>query len=251
MVWLGPLPKPNEVTLSKIIDIHALDEQVITCTACPRLVAWRQEVAIIKRKSYQTQDYWAKPVTGFGPSDASMMIVGLAPGAHGANRTGRIFTGDRSGDWLYGALYRLGLAEIPTSTGLDDGQILHGVRITCAVRCAPPDNKPTILEKQTCAPWLVKELQLLLPSVRSIVALGSFAWSAILQSLADLGFIIPKPKPKFGHGVSAEISSPLGKRLLLIASYHPSQQNTFTGKLSQKQLDQVLESAKEFAQLNF
>ena len=251
MVWLGPLSKPNEITLSKIFNIHALDEQVKTCTACPRLVAWRQEVAITKRKSYQTQDYWAKPVSGFGPSDASMIIVGLAPGTHGANRTGRIFTGDRSGDWLYGALYRLGLAEIPTSTGLGDGQILHGVRITCAVRCAPPNNKPTILEKQICAPWLVKELQLLLPTVRSVVALGSFAWSASLKSLAELGFIISKPKPKFGHGVSVKISSPLGKEVLLVGSYHPSQQNTFTGKLTEKQLDQALESAKKFAQLSF
>jgi uracil-DNA glycosylase family 4 len=207
-------------------------------------VQWRQEVAITKRKSYENEKYWGKPVTGFGPADASIMIVGLAPGAHGANRTGRVFTGDRSGDWLYGSLYRLGLAKHPHSISVDDGQELDGVRITCAVHCAPPDNKPENEEKKACAPWLEKEITLLLPTVRTFVALGSFAWTGLLTALSDLGFVIEKPKPKFGHGSETVVIGPDGVKRLIIGSYHPSQQNTFTGKLTESMLDEVLQKAK-------
>ncbi len=249
MEWLGRLSKPTAVTLKKINNLEDLDKAIIKCDACPRLVDWRQDVAITKRKSYENEKYWGKPVTGFGPADASMLIVGLAPGAHGANRTGRVFTGDRSGDWLYGSLHRLGLAKYPHSISLDDGQELYGVRITCAVHCAPPDNKPENEEKKCCAPWLEKEITLLLPTALSIVALGSFAWTGLLTTLADLGFAIEKPKPKFGHGSETNVVGPDGIKRLIIGSYHPSQQNTFTGKLTEPMLDSVLQRGSRFTQL--
>lgn len=229
--------------MNKLKSLLALDKAIVKCTSCPRLVQWREEVAINKRKSYESENYWGKPVTGFGPSDAAILIVGLAPGAHGANRTGRVFTGDRSGDWLYGSLHRSGLAKLPTSNAVNDGQELYGVRITCAVHCAPPDNKPTTEEKANCAPWLEKEIGLLLPTLQSFVALGNFAWTGLLGTLKELGFLVPTPRPKFGHGVAIEIEGPDGVIRRVIGSYHPSQQNTFTGKLTEAMLDDALARA--------
>ena len=232
--------------LSKVKSLPLLDKEIISCRKCPRLVQWREEVAVVKRKSYEDQTYWGKPVPGFGPSDARIVIVGLAPGAHGANRTGRIFTGDSSGDWLYKALHKAGLAAIPTSTSADDGQKLIDTRITCAVRCAPPDNKPSTEEKAECSDYLVNEFELLLPTARSFVALGSFAWSAIIKSLRALDYQISTPTPKFGHGESFTVIGPDAIKRLVIGSYHPSQQNTFTGKLTEPMLNAVIKKAKNF-----
>ena len=232
--------------LSKVKSLPLLDKEIISCRKCPRLVQWREEVAVVKRKSYEDQTYWGKPVPGFGPSDARIIIVGLAPGAHGANRTGRIFTGDSSGDWLYKALHKAGLATIATSTSADDGQKLIDTRITCAVRCAPPDNKPSTEEKAECSDYLVNEFELLLPTARSFVALGSFAWSAIIKSLRALDYQISTPTPKFGHGESFTVIGPDAIKRLVIGSYHPSQQNTFTGKLTEPMLNAVIKKAKNF-----
>jgi uracil-DNA glycosylase family 4 len=232
--------------LSKVKSLPLLDKEIVGCRKCPRLVQWREEVAVVKRKSYEDQTYWGKPVPGFGPSDARIVIVGLAPGAHGANRTGRIFTGDSSGDWLYKALHKAGLAAIPTSTSADDGQKLIDTRITCAVRCAPPDNKPSTEEKAECSDYLVNEFDLLLPTARSFVALGSFAWSAIIKSLRALDYQISTPTPKFGHGESFTVIDHDAIKRLVIGSYHPSQQNTFTGKLTESMLNRVLKKSKEF-----
>jgi len=232
--------------LSKVKSLPLLDKEIVGCRKCPRLVQWREEVAVVKRKSYEDQTYWGKPVPGFGPSDARIVIVGLAPGAHGANRTGRIFTGDSSGDWLYKALHKAGLAAIPTSTSADDGQKLIDTRITCAVRCAPPDNKPSTEEKAECSDYLVNEFDLLLPTARSFVALGSFAWSAIIKSLRALDYQISTPTPKFGHGESFTVIGPDAIKRLVIGSYHPSQQNTFTGKLTEPMLNAVIKKAKNF-----
>jgi len=185
-------------------------------------------------------------VPGFGPDNARIVIVGLAPGAHGANRTGRIFTGDSSGDWLYKALHKNGLASIPTSTSADDGQKLIDTRITCAVRCAPPDNKPSTEEKIQCSDYLINEIELLMPTARTFVALGSFAWSAIIKSLRELDHQIPTPTPKFGHGESFTFVGEDGTKRLVLGSYHPSQQNTFTGKLTELMLNAVFKKAKSF-----
>ncbi len=228
---------------SRIKSIAELDKAVIKCTACPRLVSWRNEVSISKRKAYENEKYWGKPVPGFGPADAKLVIVGLAPGAHGANRTGRIFTGDSSGDWLYRSLHKAGLAKIPTSKSIDDGQELIGTRIICAVRCAPPDNKPSNEEKASCSPFMKREIELLLPTVQSFLALGNFAWSALISHLIELGFTIPKPKPKFAHGASFYVLSSHGRKYKVVGSYHPSQQNTFTGKLTEKMLNSVIREA--------
>jgi uracil-DNA glycosylase family 4 len=232
--------------LSKVKSLPLLDKEIAGCRKCPRLVQWREEVAVVKRKSYEDQIYWGKPVPGFGPCDARIVIVGLAPGAHGANRTGRIFTGDSSGNWLYKALHKAGLAAIPTSTSADDGQKLIDTRITCAVRCAPPDNKPSTEEKAECSDYLVNEFDLLLPTARSFVALGSFAWSAIIKSLRALDYQISTPTPKFGHGESFTVIGPDAIKRLVIGSYHPSQQNTFTGKLTEPMLNAVIKKAKNF-----
>ena len=230
MEWPGRLFK----------SLKQLDSAVVKCTKCPRLVEWREEVAVVKRKSYENEKYWGKPIPGFGPDDAQIVVVGLAPGAHGANRTGRIFTGDRSGDWLYGALHRAGLAKIPTSTDRNDGQELINTRILCAVRCAPPDNKPSNEEKTACAPFMHDELLLLMPTCKSFLVLGNFAWTALFTQLAEVGFEIPRPRPKFGHGAKATVIGPDGIKRLVVGSYHPSQQNTFTGKLTEKMLDKVI-----------
>ena len=248
MEWPGHLPpvKPTKVVAvaHSCNSITELNNQVIHCNACPRLVQWREEVAITKRKAYLAEDYWGRPITGFGSERPRLMIIGLAPGAHGANRTGRVFTGDSSGDWLFGSLHRIGIAKIATSTALDDGQRLKHTRITTAVRCVPPGNAPNVDERDTCAPWLIRECELVLPTARAFVALGAFAWDALFRTLRTLGH--PITPVKFGHGAQL-IYRHVGREYLLIASYHPSQQNTFTGKLTQPQLDFVLEKAGRFA----
>ncbi len=220
-----------------------LDERVSECRACPRLVEWREHVAVEKRRSFADDDYWGRPVPGFGAAAPRILVVGLAPAAHGANRTGRMFTGDRSGDWLFAALYRAGLANQPTSTAIDDGLTLRGVRITAAVRCAPPANQPTPAEKATCAGWLDAELRLA-THARVLVALGAIAWTTSLAALARAGVGLPRPRPRFGHGAEVD----LGDRTL-IGSFHPSQQNTFTGRLTQQMLDDVFARARIMAGL--
>jgi len=218
--------------------LEALVREVEGCVACPRLVAWREEVARGKRAAYRDQTYWGKAVPGFGDAEARLLIVGLAPGAHGANRTGRMFTGDRSGDWLYGALHRAGFASQPDSQFRDDGLELHGAYITAAVRCVPPQNRPTADERRACAHFLDTELDLL-ERLRVVVALGGIAWSRTLATLAGRGLDVPKPRPKFGHGQEL----PLGA-LTVLGSYHPSQQNTFTGRLTTEMFDDVWSRAK-------
>ena len=215
------------------------------CRACPRLVAWREEVAETKRAAYVHEEYWGRPVPGFGSSEPSIWIVGLAPAAHGANRTGRMFTGDRSGDWLYAALHRVGLAALPTSTALGDGQRLDAVRITAAVHCAPPGNAPTTEERRECARWLGEELRIITPGLRAVVPLGGIAWTASLGVLRAEGWQVPRVS--FGHGATLTATAPTGRRVEVIGSYHPSQQNTFTGRLTEPMLDDVLGRARAAA----
>jgi uracil-DNA glycosylase family 4 len=227
-----------------------LDAAVIGCRACPRLVAWREEVARTKRSAFRDWDYWGRPVPGFGPADAALAIVGLAPAAHGANRTGRMFTGDRSGDVLFAALHAVGLANQPTSVSADDGLELTGVRMVAPVRCAPPANKPTPAERDTCRPWLNAELRLLAPTLRSVLVLGGFGWQALLPVLASTGWQLPRPLPVFGHGAVVELPGAGGlKPLKLYGCYHVSQQNTFTGRLTPLMLRQVLRAAADAAGL--
>jgi uracil-DNA glycosylase family 4 len=210
-----------------------LRDQITSCRACPRLVAWREQVAVEKRAAYRDEDYWARPVPGFGDPSAHLVVVGLAPAAHGANRTGRMFTGDRSGDFLYAALHRAGYANQPTSTSIDDGLELAGAWITAPVRCAPPANKPTTTERDQCKPFLERELALL-PEARVFLALGGFAFQALST------FLGIAPRPAFGHGL--EVPLPDGRTVL--CSYHVSQQNTFTGRLTPDMLDDVLRRAR-------
>ena len=224
-----------------------LDVLLVECRACPRLVAWRETVASEKRAAFRDQTYWGRPVPSFGDPHARIVIVGLAPAAHGANRTGRMFTGDRSGDFLFAGLHRAGLANQPTSTSIDDGLELTGVRMSAPVRCAPPANKPTPQERRRCAPWLTRELQFLGPSARVLVALGGFGWQAILATLADLGWNVPRPAPSFAHGAEVALVSPEGREVTLLGCFHVSQQNTFTGRLTPQMLDDVLASAVELA----
>jgi uracil-DNA glycosylase family 4 len=221
--------------------LEAITSEVVVCTACPRLVAWREKVAVEKRAAFSDQTYWGRPVPSFGDPAARLLIVGLAPAAHGGNRTGRIFTGDRSGDWLFGSLYRCGWANQPTSVDRDDGLALRGAYVAAPVRCAPPANKPTIEERDTCLPYLARELQVL-EQLRVVVALGSFAWDAFLRAheLAGRGRI--RPKPRFGHLAEARLGP-----YVLMGSYHPSQQNTFTGKLTEAMLDEVFHRAEVLA----
>ena len=207
--------------------------EVVVCRACPRLVAWREEVAANRRAAYADWEYWGRPIPGFGDPDAHLLVVGLAPAAHGGNRTGRVFTGDRSGDWLFAALHRAGYANQPTSVALDDGLRLTGASVAAAVRCAPPANKPTPEERDRCLPYLSRELALL-PSLKVVVALGAFGHDAVCRLLGV------RPKPRFGHG--AEAGLPGG--LVLIDSYHPSQQNTFTGTLTEEMFDAVFARAR-------
>ncbi|MGI8415473.1 MAG: uracil-DNA glycosylase [Nakamurella sp.] len=221
--------------------IGELDALVASCSACPRLVAWRELVAATPRASFAGETYWGRAIPGLGPADARIGIVGLAPAAHGANRTGRMFTGDRSGDVLFAALHRAGLASQPHSISADDGLTLTDVRITAPVHCAPPENKPTTLERDTCAPFLQRELELL-ERITVIVVLGAFGWQALLGSLAATGWQIPRPRPKFGHGAEAVVER-AGRQLTLLGCYHVSQQNTFTGKLTPAMVDDVLARA--------
>ena len=216
----------SEVAISKLADIKALDKELIKCDECPRLKLWREEVAVTKRRAYQDETYWGKPVPGFGPVDAQIILVGLAPGAHGANRTGRIFTGDASGDWLFPELFNAGLANQPTSKGIDDGLQLINTRVLCAVRCVPPDNKAETSERDTCSVWFNREIEMLMPTAKVFVALGAFAWDSLWRTLGEQSDHLPAKKVAFAHG--AEVI--FGDRLLL-ASFHPSQQNTATGKL--------------------
>jgi uracil-DNA glycosylase family 4 len=226
--------------------LPALDEAVTHCRACPRLVAWREQVARTKRAGFADQRYWGRPVPGFGAPDAAIGLLGLAPAAHGGNRTGRIFTGDRSGDVLFAALHRAGLANQPTSTGPDDGLALRHTRIFAAVRCAPPANKPTPAERDTCASWLHREIALLRPTLRVVVALGAFAWNAWWPALTGVyGLPVPSPRPRFGHGALWFA----GGAPRLLGCYHVSQQNTFTGRLTPGMLDEVLGRAKQLAGL--
>jgi len=223
----------------------ALDEhrrRVETCRACPRLVAWREEVAVVKRASFAGEQYWGRPVSGFGDPQASIALLGLAPAAHGANRTGRVFTGDRSGDFLYAALWRAGLANQPQSVSREDGLMLHDAWVTAAVRCAPPANKPTPAERDTCAHWLEEEFALL-PAVRVVVCLGAFGWDAALRLRRARGDEAAGRKPKFGHGAVSD-----GAPWAMLGCYHPSQQNTFTGRLTEAMIDDVLATAKEMTQ---
>ena len=221
-------------------ELDRLEREITSCRACPRLVEWREQVAADPPRRFRGEEYWARPVPAFGDPEAAIVLVGLAPAANGANRTGRMFTGDRSGDWLYAAMFRAGLASQPTSVDRADGLRLDGAWVTAAVRCAPPANKPTPAERDECRPYLDRELALL-PNARVLLALGSFGWDAALRALAGDG-PPPRPKPRFGHGAEAEV----GGRWLL-GSYHPSQQNTFTGKLTEAMLDDVLERAVRIA----
>jgi uracil-DNA glycosylase len=225
----------SQPTLSAVLadSLDRVTADIVGCRACPRLVAWREQVATEKRASYRHDEYWARPVPGFGDPRARLLIVGLAPAAHGGNRTGRVFTGDRSGEWLYGALWRAGLANQPVSVSRDDGLVLHDVWVTAAVRCAPPANKPTPDERDTCVPYLARELALL-TDLKVIVVLGLFAYQAVAALIGV------RPRPRFGH--RAEVVLPDGRRL--ICSYHPSQQNTFTGTLTEAMFDAVFSRAK-------
>jgi uracil-DNA glycosylase family 4 len=221
-----------------------LEEEIVNCFTCPRLVAWRELVALEKRASFADWTYWGRPVPGFGDPDARILVLGLAPAAHGANRTGRVFTGDRSGDWLFAALHRAGLANQPTSTHRDDGLTLRDCWVTAAVRCAPPENKPLPEERDRCLPYAVRELRAL-RNVRVIVCLGAFAWAAGLRVRSEaLGVPVPRPQPKFGHGTEVRDATPA-----LLGCFHPSQQNTFTGKLTEPMIDAVFARALELAGL--
>ena len=219
------------------------------CRACPRLVSWREEVAAVRRRSFQAERYWGRPIPGWGAQAPRVLIVGLAPAAHGGNRTGRIFTGDRSGDFLFASLYRCGLADSPVSVTAGDGQRLRDARMVAAVRCAPPANKPTTDERDTCAPWLVAEVAQVAPSVRAIVCLGGFAWQALWPVLRAAGFVLPSRRPPFGHGAEAEVRppDPDAPPVLLLGCYHPSQQNTFTGRVTPDMLDAVFTRARGFS----
>ena len=216
-----------------------LNQEINGCRRCPRLVEWRETVAVDKRAAFSDEDYWGRPIGGFGDPAAPVVVVGLAPAAHGANRTGRMFTGDRSGDWLYRAMWRSGFASQPESTARDDGLTLSGAWVTAAVRCAPPQNKPSVDERDTCAVWLDRELDVLEPAV--LVALGDFSYRSIWRHLGDRGHAVPKPRPRFAHGL--EVTVPNGP--VLLTSFHPSQQNTFTGKLTEAMLDSVFARARE------
>jgi uracil-DNA glycosylase len=227
---------------TRAAELAALEAEVTGCRRCPRLVEWRERVAREKRAAFADWDYWGRPLPGFGDPAARILVLGLAPAAHGANRTGRIFTGDRSGDWLFAAMHRAGLASQPTSVSRDDGLRLRGAWVTAAVRCAPPGNRPTPAERDTCLPWTERELTLL-ARVRVIVCLGAFAWDAALRLRAALDEPVPRPRPRFGHAAEAA-----GDRWTLLGCFHPSQQNTFTGKLTEAMLDAVFARARALAE---
>ena len=221
--------------------LFEVERAVTTCRRCPRLVAWREEVARVKRASFAGEKYWGRPLPGFGDPAARVLVLGLAPAAHGGNRTGRIFTGDRSGDWLFAALWRAGYANQPTSVARDDGLELSNCFVTAAVRCAPPANRPLPGERDNCQPWLEEELALL-AEVDVIVCLGGFAWDVALRVLAARGAEVPRPRPRFGHGAEVVLGD-----FVVLGCYHPSQQNTFTGKLTEAMMDDVFGRARELA----
>jgi uracil-DNA glycosylase family 4 len=218
-------------------ELDLLSDEIHACRRCPRLVAWREAQAADPPRRYRGEDYWARPLSGFGDPDARLALVGLAPAAHGANRTGRMFTGDRSGDWLYAALHRAGVANRPVSEGPGDGLRLTGAYVTATVRCAPPANKPTTGERDNCLPFLERELALL-ERCRTILALGAFGWDGALRALRAMGIETPRPRPRFGHEAEARVGE-----WRLVGSYHPSQQNTFTGRLTEQMLDAAIARA--------
>ena len=231
-------PQQN-FALGKAPSLGQLEAEIHACRRCPRLVDWREASAADPPRRFRGEDYWARPVAGFGDPGARLAIVGLAPAAHGANRTGRMFTGDRSGDWLYAALHRAGYANRPESLHLEDGLRLRGAYVTAAVRCAPPANRPSPAERDNCLPYLAAELALL-ERCQTIVALGAFAWDGALRALRELGKETPRPKPRFGHGAEADVEG-----WGLLGCYHPSQQNTFTGRLTEPMLDRIFGRARE------
>jgi uracil-DNA glycosylase family 4 len=223
-----------------VSEVDRIRDDVVVCRACPRLVAWREQVARDKVARFSGDEYWGRPVPGFGDPQARVLILGLAPAAHGGNRTGRIFTGDRSGDFLFASLHRTGFANQPTSVARDDGLRLTGLYITAVNRCAPPGNKPTPEERARCLPFLEREIHAL-HQLRVVVALGSFAWDGALRALAALGYTV-RPKPRFGHGHEAQVGP-----FVLFGCFHPSQQNTFTGKLTSSMIDDVMYRARTLA----
>jgi uracil-DNA glycosylase len=228
-------------TSSDEAGLARLAGEIAGCRRCPRLVVWREKVAADPPKRHRGEDYWARPLPGFGDPRAAIVVIGLAPAAHGANRTGRMFTGDRSGDWLFAAMHRAGLANQPTSVSADDGLRLRGAWVSAINRCAPPANKPTTAERDNCMPFLERELELL-ARARVLVPLGSYAWDNTIRVLRKRGEPVPKPKPRFGHGAEAEVG-----RFTLVGCFHPSQQNTFTGKLTEPMIDAVFSRAVELA----
>jgi uracil-DNA glycosylase family 4 len=233
-------------------DLAELDARVSVCSACPRLVRWREDVAKDKRASFADQPYWGRPIAGWGApttgigDEARLVIVGLAPAANGGNRTGRVFTGDSSGDWLFASLHRVGLATQPRSEHAGDGQRLVSARMVATVRCAPPANKPTVTERDTCMPWINRELALLAPTLRVVVALGAYGWDGALRALVGAGYDVPKPRPRFGHRTTAVVVRE-GHEVRLLGCYHPSQHNTFTGRLTPAMLDEVFTTARDLA----
>lgn len=253
--FASPVPPdtgwPGDPAAERGTALGDLGADISVCRRCPRLVEWREQVADVKRASYTDQPYWGRPIAGFGATEPGILIVGLAPAAHGANRTGRVFTGDRSGDWLFASLHRVGLANQPTSTDAADGLDLIGARMVAAVRCAPPQNKPTTDEIATCASWLDQELALITPGLRVVVALGGIGWEATLRAVRRAGWEVPRPKPRFGHGAEAVLGAPDAEQgsVLLLGCYHPSQQNTFTGRLTEPMLDDVLGRAADAARM--
>jgi uracil-DNA glycosylase family 4 len=222
-------------------DLLALEAELIQCRRCPRLVEWREQIAEVKKAAFQDETYWGKPVPSLGASDARLVIVGLAPSAHGGNRTGRMFTGDRSGEVLFQALYDVGLASQPQATHIGDGLELFGTRLIAPVHCAPPENKPTTVERDTCRSWLVRELKLFAPTMRSLVVLGAWGWQALMLALPEAGWAVPKPRPRFGHGARTPISGV--SRLEVFGCFHVSQRNTQTGLLTPEMVRTVLREA--------
>jgi uracil-DNA glycosylase len=230
--------------------LHELTARQSVCRACPRLVAWREHAALTRRRAFRGEPYWGRPVPGWGSDRPRLVIVGLAPAAHGGNRTGRVFTGDRSGDFLFASLYRTGFAVQPASVTAGDGQRLVDARMVAAVRCAPPDNKPEPVERDTCAPWLVAELRLVAADLRVVVCLGGYAWQAIWPAMSSVGFARPRPRPAFGHGAEVRLTSPEAPDgVVVIGCYHPSQQNTFTGRVTPAMLDAIFLRARALAGL--